>query len=109
MINGSFATFQLIHHVVPMPGKEYLRIRERRLSPFRRFPPEKRFHPSIFPSDAWWFQMPPKLRSQTLQLRDEVRAFGVEIMVPIAHIRQTSPSNSFAVFERAEVSNVQFY
>src|ERR1700722_557169 len=91
-----------------MPEARSFELRKYRLCPFCRFPSKYRFHPSIFPAQAGLIQSSLKLPCEGLQVRDDVWSFRIEVAIPILQVRQAGFSNTFALFKRSYVLNVQF-
>src|SRR5438105_598048 len=79
---------------------------QQQLSTFGQMPATNGLDPRVLPGQVWDFNLSSQVLSNLFHLLNNVLPFRIEEYQPILQVRQTSGSNSFAVFQRAKIPNM---
>src|SRR5437763_12429462 len=107
--NREVSIFQAKQGLVPRSHHGRFIVVPTLAGPFRHSKAKEPLNPSILPGYFGKRQATSQTGGELLRFLHQVGAFRVEIAAPSLNVRQASLSDTFTVFKRAKILNVQLH
>ena len=107
--SSEFTPIQLKQKPVPETSQRPFNTPQEDLDPPGSLPPEKRRDPNGLPGKCRKLQFSAQTLGDLLDSLYEIFPIGIEEIHPVLKIRHAGFSHSLAVFERTDISDVQFH